>query len=121
MLLDLVSGRRDLAVRGILKNKYEYIYDNDVNTSYYNVDVKIEADYKTMIYNSIQFDDMYYPEKSLLGISAKVLENPDKVFTGMSDKLINGVMGFSVVAGMCKLFSHNFTFVNKRSCWQQLK
>jgi len=59
-------------------------------------------------------DDMYYPEKSLLGISAKVLENPDKVFTGMSDKLINGVMGFSVVAGMCKLFSHNFTFVNKK-------
>ena len=45
-------------------DKYEYIYDNDVNISYYNVDVKIEADYKTMLYNSIQFDDMFYPEKN---------------------------------------------------------
>ena len=32
--------------------------------AYYTVDVKVEADYKTMIYNSIQFDDMYYPESN---------------------------------------------------------
>jgi len=43
---------------------YEYEYDNDINTTYYTVDVKVEADYKTMIYNSIQFDDMYYPESN---------------------------------------------------------
>jgi hypothetical protein len=43
---------------------YNKIYDIDVNKTYYEVDVKIEAPYKTMIYNSIQFDDMYYPEIS---------------------------------------------------------
>jgi len=43
---------------------YEYYYDNEYNMSYYTVDVKVEADYKTMIYNSIQFDDMYYPESN---------------------------------------------------------
>lgn len=43
---------------------YEYYYDNEYNMPYYTVDVKVEADYKTMIYNSIQFDDMYYPESN---------------------------------------------------------
>lgn len=43
---------------------YEYNYDNEYNMSYYTVDIKVEADYKTMIYNSIQFDDMYYPESN---------------------------------------------------------
>ena len=43
---------------------YNKIYDTDVDKTYYDVDVKIEAPYKTMIYNSIQFDDMYYPENS---------------------------------------------------------
>ena len=43
---------------------YNKIYDIDVNKTYYEIDVKIEAPYKTMIYNSIQFDDMYYPENS---------------------------------------------------------
>jgi len=42
--------------------KYNKIYDTDVDKKYYEVDVKIEASYKAMIYNSIQFDDMYYPE-----------------------------------------------------------
>ena len=32
--------------------------------SYYSADVKVEADYKTMIYNGIQFNDMYYPESN---------------------------------------------------------
>ena len=41
---------------------YEYYYDNEYNMSYYTVDVKVEADYKTMIYNSVQFNEMYYPE-----------------------------------------------------------
>jgi len=43
---------------------YNKIYDTDVEKTYYEVDVKLEAPYKTMIYNSIQFDDMYYPENS---------------------------------------------------------
>ena len=43
---------------------YNKIYDTDVEKTYYDVDVKLEAPYKTMIYNSIQFDDMYYPENS---------------------------------------------------------
>lgn len=43
---------------------HEYYYDKEYNMSYYTVDVKVEADYKTMIYNSIQFDDMYYPESN---------------------------------------------------------
>jgi len=43
---------------------YNSDIDSDTNTTYYNVDVKVEADYKTMIYNSVQFDDMYYPESN---------------------------------------------------------
>jgi hypothetical protein len=43
---------------------YNKIYDTDDEKTYYEVDVKLEAPYKTMIYNSIQFDDMYYPENS---------------------------------------------------------
>ena len=43
---------------------YNKIYDTDVEKTYYEVDVKLEAPYNTMIYNSIQFDDMYYPENS---------------------------------------------------------
>ena len=42
---------------------YEKIFDSDVNSTYWNVDVKVEANYKTMIYNSIQFDDMYYSKQ----------------------------------------------------------
>jgi hypothetical protein len=43
---------------------YNKIYDTDVEKTYYEVDVKLEAPYNIMIYNSIQFDDMYYPENS---------------------------------------------------------
>lgn len=43
---------------------YNKIYDTDVNETYYEVDVKIEASYNTMIRNSIQFNEMYYPEIS---------------------------------------------------------
>lgn len=43
---------------------YNKIYDTDVEKTYYEVDVKLEAPYKTMIYNSIQFDEMYYPENA---------------------------------------------------------
>ena len=43
---------------------YNKIYDTDVEKTYYEVDVKLEAPYNTMIYNSIQFDEMYYPENS---------------------------------------------------------
>lgn len=39
-----------------------YYLDTDFNISYYSADVKVHADYKTMIYNSIQFNDMYYPK-----------------------------------------------------------
>lgn len=43
-------------------NYYNY-FDDELNTNIegYEVDSIIYADYKTMIYNSIQFDDMYYP------------------------------------------------------------
>jgi hypothetical protein len=49
---------------------YEIIdYQKDIdnnsdekNNVYYNVDMKITADYKTMLQNSIQFNDMYYPK-----------------------------------------------------------
>ena len=43
---------------------YNKIYDTDDEKTYYEVDIKIEAPYKTMIYNSIQFDEMYYPENA---------------------------------------------------------
>lgn len=43
-------------------NSYNYFDDKlDTNIEGYEVDSIIYADYKTMIYNSIQFDDMYYP------------------------------------------------------------
>lgn len=48
----------------ILDYNDNYYLDTDFNMSYYSADVKVEADYKTMIYNSIQFDDMYYPESN---------------------------------------------------------
>ena len=58
---------------GLLLGKfinYEIInYENDVdnnsndkNNIYYNVDMKVNAEYKTMLQNSIQFNDMYYPK-----------------------------------------------------------
>jgi hypothetical protein len=43
---------------------YNKIYDTDDEKTYYEVDIKLEAPYKTMLYNSIQFDEMYYPENS---------------------------------------------------------
>lgn len=43
---------------------YKYEYDKEFNMSYYIVDVKVEADYNTMIYNGIQFNDMYYPNSN---------------------------------------------------------
>ena len=43
-------------------NSYNYYdYELDTNIEGYEVDSIIYADYKTMIYNSIHFDDMYYP------------------------------------------------------------
>ena len=44
---------------------YQKDIDNnsdEKNNVYYNVDMKITADYKTMLQNSIQFNDMYYPK-----------------------------------------------------------
>jgi len=44
---------------------YQKDIDNnsdDKNNVYYNVDMKITAEYKTMLQNSIQFNDMYYPK-----------------------------------------------------------
>lgn len=43
---------------------YNKVYDTNTDNSYYEVDVKIEADYNTMIYNSIQFDELNLPEFS---------------------------------------------------------
>jgi hypothetical protein len=45
---------------------YEKNIDNDSddkNNIYYAVDMKVSAEYKTMLQNSIQFNDMYYPSK----------------------------------------------------------
>ena len=36
---------------------------DDKNNIYYAVDMKVNAAYKTMLQNSIQFNDMYYPTK----------------------------------------------------------
>jgi len=36
---------------------------DDKNNIYYAVDMKVNAEYKTMLQNSIQFNDMYYPVK----------------------------------------------------------
>jgi hypothetical protein len=36
---------------------------DDKNNIYYAVDMKVNAEYKTMLQNSIQFNDMYYPPK----------------------------------------------------------
>ena len=36
---------------------------DDKNNIYYTVDMKVNAAYKTMLQNSIQFNDMYYPSK----------------------------------------------------------
>jgi len=58
---------------GLLLGKfinYEIInYEKDVdnnsdekNNIYYSVDMKVNAEYKTMLQNSIQFNDMYYPK-----------------------------------------------------------
>ena len=44
---------------------YEKDVDNnsdDKNNIYYNVDMKVNAEYKTMLQNSIQFNDMHYPK-----------------------------------------------------------
>jgi hypothetical protein len=44
---------------------YEKNIDNnsdDKNNIYYSVDMKVNAKYKTMLQNSIQFNDMYYPK-----------------------------------------------------------
>ena len=35
---------------------------DDKNNVYYDVDMKVSAQYKTMLQNSIQFNDMYYPK-----------------------------------------------------------
>jgi hypothetical protein len=43
----------------------QYIDKSDIDViEGYEVDTKVYADYNTMIYNSIQFDDMYYPKEN---------------------------------------------------------
>jgi hypothetical protein len=45
--------------------KYEKNIDDNSdenNNIYYDVDMKVSAEYKTMLQNSIQFNDMYYPK-----------------------------------------------------------
>jgi hypothetical protein len=45
------------------KNKDNNSNDNNYkNNVYYEVDMKVSAPYKTMLQNSIQFNDMYYPK-----------------------------------------------------------
>lgn len=43
----------------------QYIDKSDIDViEGYEVDTKVYADYNTMIYNSIQFDDMHYPKEN---------------------------------------------------------
>lgn len=43
----------------------QYIDKSDIDIiEGYEVDTKVYADYNTMIYNSIQFDDMHYPKEN---------------------------------------------------------
>lgn len=47
-----------------IENYFKTIEEELDNTEYYTVDVRIKADYNTMIYNGIQFNDMYYPNEN---------------------------------------------------------
>lgn len=42
--------------------KYEKYFEE--NDEFYNVDVKIRAKYKDLLYNGIQFNDIYYPDNT---------------------------------------------------------
>lgn len=46
-----------------IKNYEKYIQEED---EFYNVDVEIKATYKDLLYNGIQFNDIYYPETTNL-------------------------------------------------------
>ena len=47
--------------------KYEkYLEDNE---EFYNVDVKIKATYKDLLYNGIQFNDIYYSDNTTLNLN----------------------------------------------------
>lgn len=47
--------------------KYEkYLEDNE---EFYNVDVKIKATYKDLLYNGIQFNDIYYSDNTSLNLN----------------------------------------------------
>lgn len=47
-----------------IENYFKTIEEELDNTEYYTVDVRVKADYNTMIYNGIQFNDMYYPNEN---------------------------------------------------------
>ena len=53
--------------------KYEKYFEED--NEYYNVDVKVIATYKDLIYNGIQFNDIYYSENTNLKININDNEN----------------------------------------------
>ena len=45
-------------------NHQKYIDNNDKEFVSYDIDIKVFSDYNTMIYNGIQFNDMYYPNEN---------------------------------------------------------
>jgi hypothetical protein len=60
---------------GILFNKFKdyeiinYETYNEETDEFYNVDVKIYATYKNLLYNGVQFNDIYYPENTNLNLN----------------------------------------------------
>ena len=45
-------------------NHHKYIDNDDKDFVSYDIDIKVFSDYNTMIYNGIQFKDMYYPNEN---------------------------------------------------------
>jgi hypothetical protein len=60
---------------GILFNKFKdyeiinYETYNEETDKFYNVDMKIYATYKNLLYNGVQFNDIYYPENTNLNLN----------------------------------------------------
>ena len=59
----LLNKFKKYQISNYLENTLADDITNEVYKTY-EIDVKVFSDYKTMIYNGIQFDDMYYPKEN---------------------------------------------------------
>lgn len=59
----LLNKFKKYQISNYLENTLTDEITNEVYKTY-EIDVKVFSDYKTMIYNGIQFDDMYYPKEN---------------------------------------------------------